>query len=477
MTDEEKKGIISSAVEEVISKLKNEGTDIAATPTETNDENVGSVLIIGGDKELKQISKSNLIGKRITGRSADSNSITDPFKYLGNYEGSIQDLWDTLDDFTGDSTVGSEGYFRARNGNSLIEIVSYPISYKDNYWLQIVKGKLKVDDTGAIVSSTNFNILSRVHNYKGAGWSNWELIAGGDLVAAINNNIESLSDAITAEEIRAEGAEQALELSINSEITRAKAAEAAATEQGRKLALRDLYVAAGALYNGTGADISRTAPWGETVTHKAGHYYLNGLGDITEEQMKLIYDKKEAVYKLSYSRILQNTVSKNSVRTILPTNNATLGQILENNPFSGLFSVYGCKDLEVLQWGPNGYIDDTNTLIMLPASTAVWSSTFAKCPKLRIIHPINCANVTKFDAPFAECALLEIVRLFNIKRHVSFSDSPLLSKSSVLYTIQNALPSSAITITLHPDAYARLSTDADVVAALEAQPLVSLVCA
>ena len=43
--------------------------------------------------------------------------------------------------------------------------------------------------------------------------------------------------------------------------------------------------------------------------------------------------------------------------------------------------------------------------------------------------------------------------------------------------IENAVPSSAITITLHPDAYARLADDTDVVAALEAQPLISLVSA
>ena len=43
--------------------------------------------------------------------------------------------------------------------------------------------------------------------------------------------------------------------------------------------------------------------------------------------------------------------------------------------------------------------------------------------------------------------------------------------------IENATPAAAITITLHPDAYARLADDAEVVAALGAQPLVSLVSA
>ena len=36
--------------------------------------------------------------------------------------------------------------------------------------------------------------------------------------------------------------------------------------------LRPLFIAAGAEYNDSGADKTKTAPWGETVTHKAGHY-------------------------------------------------------------------------------------------------------------------------------------------------------------------------------------------------------------
>ena len=58
------------------------------------------------------------------------------------------------------------------------------------------------------------------------------------------------------------------------------------------------YVAVGAEYNDTSADIVKTTPWadmvdndytggyGKTVVHKAGYQYLNGLGDITTAQMK-----------------------------------------------------------------------------------------------------------------------------------------------------------------------------------------------
>ena len=46
-----------------------------------------------------------------------------------------------------------------------------------------------------------------------------------------------------------------------------------------------------------------------------------------------------------------------------------------------------------------------------------------------------------------------------------------------MYMIEKAAPTTAIAITLHPDAYARLADDAEIVAALEAQPLISLVSA
>ena len=63
------------------------------------------------------------------------------------------------------------------------------------------------------------------------------------------------------------------------------------------------YVAAGAEYNDTGADIIKTTPWadmldddyngeyGTTVVHKAGYWYLNGLGDLTNKDMQTAFVK------------------------------------------------------------------------------------------------------------------------------------------------------------------------------------------
>ena len=231
--------------------------------------------------------------------------------------------------------------------------------------------------------------------------------------------------------------------------------------------LRPLYIAAGAEYNDSGVDKTRTAPWGETVTHKAGHYYLNGLGDITEEQMTLIYINKDIVYNLDCARIAQSS----KIRTIFPLKNALTSQVLEERKFKGTES-FRDSTAEVLVWHMYSAASNYSTL-----PTTNMHKTFCDCRNLRIIGPINVENIGEFTEPFIGCTSLEQIGLYHLSKNVSFKDSPLLKKESIVSIIAESLPSTAITITLHPDAYARLKDDAEIVAALEAQPLISLVSA
>lgn len=225
--------------------------------------------------------------------------------------------------------------------------------------------------------------------------------------------------------------------------------------------LRPLFIAAGAEYNDSGADKTKTAPWGETVTHKAGHYYLNGLGDITEEQMVEIYNA---------GKIIRDTyctyISNKKIRTTL------------NVDFSGgeaagctLYQTFDkCSSIETVRL--------TVADKFFPSSL---TASFNGCRNLTHIIPIlrctflgSSVNLTN---AFNGCISLKYVKLEKFAVPVSFSDSSYISKESILHTVQNAAPTSAITITLHPDAYARLADDAEIVAALETQPLISLVSA
>ncbi|MBO5921953.1 MAG: hypothetical protein J6Q48_06150 [Bacteroidaceae bacterium] len=225
--------------------------------------------------------------------------------------------------------------------------------------------------------------------------------------------------------------------------------------------LRPLFIAAGAEYNDSGADKTKTAPWGETVTHKAGHYYLNGLGDITEEQMMEIYNAPHnALYEQAYAE-MQN------IRTLLFCGcSSSVGL---NSCINALF--LNCSNLEV--------IGNNSGFFYFSSSVSTIKNLFKRCKKLRIVavKPFYVNNAMFDSSVFSECSSLEYIRLDRLHFSLSLADCSNITKDSVLYIIQKAIPTSAITITLHPDAYARLANDADIVAALEAQPLVSLVSA
>lgn len=372
----------------------------------------------------------------------------------------------SLDAFTGNGVYS--GVYT--NGSTLFE--TFVMVVINNYAVAGATGKvrsisqfkyaLNVDGTFSYKTRTG-------QGNTGISWGNW---------VEIDNKAQL---AVETEKARATAAETQLRSSIDALVTGTVpdgtiTAEKLSAEVKDKVEnpLRSLFIAAGALYNATGADVTRTAPWGEAVTHKAGHYYLNGLGDITDEQMMKIYSKKEVVYRLNFQRILQNEM----VRTIIPIQNVSIvEQVLKETPLTTVTPFYGCSLLEVLMWG-NGLsgLSEARSQYIMPVSSGQ-ASLFTNCCKLKIIYPLNCSSTTSFIDCFTKCNGLVEVRLYKLKASVSFADSPLISKDSVVYIIKNASPSSAITITLHADAYTRLSDDAEIVAALETQPLVSLVSA
>ena len=233
--------------------------------------------------------------------------------------------------------------------------------------------------------------------------------------------------------------------------------------------LRPLFIAAGAEYNDSGADKTKTAPWGETVTHKAGHYYLNGLGDITEEQMIKIYSNKDVVLKLNLPRAFQSS----SFRTFFgTTHNHSISCLPEMS-----YSVFaGNKELESALFCRK-FESDYNSPMPVERLVAPkdLSYTFNSCTKLKYIHPLDVTKTTKFTSAFAACPELREIRLYGLSINFPLESASQISKESILYTIIKALPSSPIAITLHPDAYARLADDADILSALADKEYISLV--
>lgn len=215
--------------------------------------------------------------------------------------------------------------------------------------------------------------------------------------------------------------------------------------------LRDLYISAGAVYN-----------------ERTGFYELNGLTDITEEQMRVIY-------KYAGTPQVEAAFAYSKARTNLPMPGKYNGHLMS-------LMFHGCDKLEVVYLGnrplPLSVYDE-------PFITVEGNNSFNLCQKLKKIYgKLMCYSLNiNWDLTFGECLALEEVRIALLNSPIKLSWSPNLSKESVLYMITNANPPSgaavgSITITLHPTAYARLKDDADIVAALEAKGgIVTLVSA
>lgn len=214
--------------------------------------------------------------------------------------------------------------------------------------------------------------------------------------------------------------------------------------------LRDLYISAGAVYN-----------------EATGFYELNGLTDITEAEMRVIY-------KYAGTPQTKAAFAYSKARTNLPMPGMYNGSV-----YGAMF--YGCPNLEVAHLGNRQSLSPTSYDVPLVYTEG--NNCFYLCKKLKKIYGKIYQRNNDWGLTFGECLALEEVRIAELYSSIQLSWSPNLSKESVQYMITNAKPLSgaavgSITITLHPTAYARLKDDADIVAALEAKEgIVTLVSA
>lgn len=205
--------------------------------------------------------------------------------------------------------------------------------------------------------------------------------------------------------------------------------------------LRDLYISAGAKYN-----------------EQTGFYELNGLTDITEEEMRVIY-------KYAGTPQVKAAFAYSKARTNLPMPGMYNGLLYDEMFFS-------CSALETVNLGYR----QAPAMLTSNIIEVLGGTPFVGCRKLHTIYGILVSYNPSFNWSkiFSDCDALKDVRIEQLQTSIPLSASPNLSKESVQYMITNANPPSgaavgSITITLHPTAYARLKDDADIVAALEAK--------
>jgi frataxin-like iron-binding protein CyaY len=237
------------------------------------------------------------------------------------------------------------------------------------------------------------------------------------------------------------------------------------------------YENAYAVYNATDQIIQRTAPWNTeetwvknedgtytysevpaTVQHLPNHWYLNGLGNLTNKDMCAIYEAG----RLQVGVHMSNWRNSKAKTTLDGRKNGGEGAGYNFYYFSGadiLEVVYICSVSQVWVSNLHNAFNAKNVKIIMP--TIVFTATESSAAYNAFLGATN----------------LRRVFISGLKVSLSFKDSRNIARRCILYMINNAAPTSAITITLHADAYARLAEDADIVAALEAKPLVTLVSA
>lgn len=168
---------------------------------------------------------------------------------------------------------------------------------------------------------------------------------------------------------------------------------------------------------------------------ETGFFELNGIKDITYSQameIMLYYTRR----KLS---TFHHAFTYAGVRTLIPLTTPS-------------------ESVSVHQGFANSSLEKLVFAGMVVVNDA-WAA-FSGCRFLRVIEGVIIAPYAKFDSTFNFCYALEEVRIQRLENSISFKDSSNLSLESISYMVANASTGTkAITITLHPTAYARVTDE------------------
>lgn len=216
-------------------------------------------------------------------------------------------------------------------------------------------------------------------------------------------------------------------------IVRAEVNAAVARLAGSMTALHAIYESNGAVYN-----------------ENTGYWELNGLTDLTEDEM---YDIYLWTNNLINQPDLDNALSYAPIRTTFAPVKSIYRQA--NGVSINQMAVF-CTNLEIFNINSK-----PDSQMSLKAVGTAAHNAFAGCMKLREIKQIlylsNLVTENIFSAAFSNCQQLRKVMIRGLKQKVSFKDSPLISYESLNYIVANAANTAAITITVHDTTYSYLT--------------------
>ncbi len=134
-------------------------------------------------------------------------------------------------------------------------------------------------------------------------------------------------------------------------------------------------------------------------------------------------------------------VSESSLRTVFP--------IYQKNSGEGT----GSFDKMFLRWGA------LETVRFVACNPLSCQEMFAHCPKLRTVYNLYVGGVKNTVEMFGGCTALEYVELNALSAGISFKSSRKLNLASLEYITARRAGSNLITITVHPDTFAKLADE------------------
>lgn len=177
-----------------------------------------------------------------------------------------------------------------------------------------------------------------------------------------------------------------------------------------------------------------------------GYWEFYDMKDITTEQMRRSYNFGHINTNDSAPLSMYASSSPSNIRFNLPRTGANAAYFSSFGSFAS-----GNYNIEVINlMATYAMSADKNERSQIVNA----NYAFNYCEKLRrVLSFIDFSTATNVAGMFNRCCKLEQINCYGLKQDISFADSPLLSKESLLYMINNCAEDVSFTITLHPDAY------------------------
>ncbi|KAA6344042.1 hypothetical protein EZS27_008299 [termite gut metagenome] len=119
-----------------------------------------------------------------------------------------------------------------------------------------------------------------------------------------------------------------------------------------------------------------------------------------------------------------------------------------------LFETSGVSEMSQMFWGCTSL---TGVPLYNTSNVVVMDNLFSGCTSLVTVPELNFQNMYTGSNVFLGCSSLTNCHLINLKKSISFSNSPNLSRESILFMVNNSITGGIMT--LHATARARLTTE------------------